>query len=67
MKRKLGKIEPVQKIWLSAAEAKAYLDCSDEFIKKLRDKALVKFSWFEHKYYYELASINRLIERNRVI
>ena len=44
--RRIGKIEPVQKIWLSAKEAKAYLDCSDEYLKKLRDKALKSFYFF---------------------
>lgn len=65
--RRIGKIEPVPKIWLSAKEAKAYLDCSDEYLKKLRDKALISFAHAENKFYYNVESINKFLTKNRVI
>lgn len=65
--RKTGKVEIVPKIWLSAREAKAYLDCSDEYLKKLRDNALIIFSHAENKFYYKVDSINQFLNKNRVI
>lgn len=67
MRRKIAKVEPVQKKWLSAREAKAYLDCSDDFMQKLRDNALIRFSTISCKFYYELRSLERLIEKNIVV
>lgn len=65
--KKLGKVEEVKKLWLSAKEAKAYLDCSDEFLRKLRNNGSVIFSLCEGKYYYKLQSIEKMLERSRVI
>lgn len=63
--RNIGKVEPVKKIWLNASEAKAYLGCSDDFLQKLRDEALIKFSRFGNKmYWYEIESINKFLENN---
>lgn len=65
--KRVGKVESVYKLWLSAKETKAYLDCSDEFLKKLRDKAVIVFSLAEGKYYYNLDSINKFLNQNKVI
>ena len=37
--RKTGKVEPIQKIWLSKTEAIAYLGCSEDFLRSLREKS----------------------------
>lgn len=64
----IGKIEPVQKKWLSASEAKSYLDCSDNFLQKLRDNALISFSRFgRNMFWYELASIEKFLQKNKVV
>lgn len=66
--RKTGKVEPIQKIWLSAQEAKDYLGCSLDFLEELRNRSEVRFSQFgSRKIWYELASINRFLERHRVV
>lgn len=66
--RTFGKVEPVQKKWLSKDEAKAYLGCSDKYLQTLRDTAQVSFSKIGGKmYFYDLASIDRLLEQNRVV
>lgn len=66
--RTIGKIEPVQKKWLSSSEAKSYLDCSDEFLQKLRDNALISFSRFgRNMFWYDLASIDKFLQRNKVV
>lgn len=65
--RAYGKVVEVQKIWLSKSEAMAYLDCSSDYLEKLRNSAQVCFAQIDKKYYYELRSINRFIEKHRVI
>lgn len=64
---KQGKIEPINKTWLSAREVKAYLDCSDDFLQMLRNDAAISFSRIGGKYFYNLASIERLMVKNRVV
>jgi hypothetical protein len=64
---KQGKIEPITKTWLSAREARAYLDCSDDFLQTLRDEARVSFSRVGGKYFYNLESIDRLLIKNKII
>lgn len=65
--RKIGKIQEVEKIWLSKDEAKAYLGCSDDFLARLRNEALVSFSQFGKMIWYDINSINRFLARNKVI
>lgn len=67
MKRQQGKVKEVEKTWLSAREAKAYLDCSDDFLQMLRDEARVSFSRVGGKYFYNLESIDRLLIKNKII
>lgn len=64
---KQGKVEPISKTWLSARETKAYLDCSDDFLQMLRNDAAISFSRIGGKYFYNLASIERLMVKNRVV
>lgn len=66
MRKARGKVEPVPKLWLSTAEAQAYLDCSSNFLQKLRDEDLIRFSIVGRKFFYELASIERLLEANAI-
>ena len=63
----IATITPIQKNYLSAREAKAYLGCEDEYLQKLRDIAKVSFSRDGNKIWYELASIDRFLEKNKVI
>lgn len=67
MKTQHGKVKEVEKTWLSAREAKAYLDCSDDFLQTLRDEAAISFSRIGGKYFYNLASIEKLILKNKVV
>lgn len=62
-----GKIEPINKTWLSKSEAQTYLGCSGDFLESLRNKAEVSFSKYGQKIWYELRSLDRFLERNRVI
>lgn len=61
-------IEPVQKKWLSANEAKKFLGCSDALLEKLRNNAEVSFARYGSKMiWYELKSLERFIEQNMIV
>lgn len=65
--RKALPIKELEKVWLSNAEACAYLDCTRDFLEGLRDSAEVKWAKIGGKCYYELASINRMFDRHMVL
>lgn len=66
--RKQAMILPVEKVYLSTAEVMKYLDCSEDFIRELRDKALISFFRFgENKIWYEKSTIDKFIQKHRVI
>ncbi len=44
MKKAVGKVEPVKKLWLSKEEAMAYLGVSEDFLRDLRNNAKVSFA-----------------------
>ena len=67
MKKYTGRIKEVEKIWLSSREVRAYLDCSDDYLQKLRDEASISFSRIGNKYWYDLRSIDLLIRKNIVV
>ena len=61
------RIRYVEKRWLSKDEAKSYLGCSDDFLARLRNEALVSFSQFGKMIWYDLKSIDRFLDANKVI
>lgn len=63
----IGKVEPVTKRWLNKDEAKSYLGCSDDFLRTLREKGLVSFHQFGKMIWYNLSSIDRFVEDNKVV
>ena len=65
--RVTGKVEPIVKKWLSKDEAKSYIGCSDDFLRTLREKALISFSQFGKMIWYDLSSIDRFIQSNKVV
>lgn len=65
--RTIGKIQTVDKVWLSGEEAKAYLGCTDRFLRTLREKAEVSFAKYGKTLWYDLRSIDRFLARNRVV
>ena len=67
MKKYTGRIKEVEKVWLSSREVRAYLDCSDDYLQKLRDEANISFSRIGNKYWYDLRSIDLLIRKNIVV
>ena len=61
---KRGKVESVQKLWLNKDEAMAY---SVEYLDKLRNNAQVSFAKDGKMIWYNLESINRFLNRMKVI
>ena len=66
MKRSEGKVERVQKIVLSREEAMAYLGCTERYLRILREKAQVSFYKCGRMIWYDLKSIERFLNRNKV-
>ena len=64
---KRGKGESVQKLWLNKDEAMAYLGCSVDYLDKLRNNAQVSFAKDGKMIWYNLESINRFLNRMKVI
>lgn len=65
--RTVGKVEPVQKRWLSKEEAMNYLGVGEDFLRTLREAAELSYSKFGNKIWYDLVSIDRFILRNKVV
>lgn len=63
----VGKVQPIEKVWLSRDEAKAYLGCSERYLRNLKDKAEITFFKYGHTLWYEKKSIDRFILRNKVV
>lgn len=61
-----AKVEQVPKRWLNKQEAMAYLGVSEDYLTKLREDAEVSFSQVGKMIWYELASLDRFVLRNRV-
>lgn len=64
--RKKLPIRELEKVWLTSSEVKAWLDCSDEFLTKLRDEAKIAYAQIGGKFYHESASILLMFEKNKV-
>lgn len=67
MTRSVGKVQNVEKVWLSKDEAMAYLGCSDKFLVTLRENAQVAFAKYGKMIWYDLRSIERFMNRNKVV
>lgn len=65
--KKVGKVQPVEKMWLSNAEAQAYLGMGAKFLKDLRQQAKIPFYKIAHSVFYKKSDIDRLITKGRVI
>lgn len=61
-----AKVVPAQKKWLSKQEAMAYLGVGEDYLTKLRNEAKVSFSQDGRMIWYDLASIDRFILKNKV-
>lgn len=67
MARKLtGKVVPIEKKWLSKTEAMAYMGVSEDYLMTLRNADEIKCSRREKMIWYDLVSIDRFFEKNRI-
>lgn len=66
--RKVGRIEPVHKIWLSTQEAAAYLGVSVRFLRDQLDviPEVEVYNIGGNKKFYRLENLDRLITKGKV-
>lgn len=64
---KTVKVLPVEKRWLSSAEAKAYLGMSSDFFDSLREEAMIHYYKVRGSIFYDIKDLDSLILNNRVI
>ena len=64
---KRGKVESVQKLWLNKDEAMAYLGCSVDYLDKFSEIRVGVFAKDGKMIWYNLESINRFLNRMKVI
>lgn len=62
-----GKVQPVNKIWLSREETRAFLGCSDDYLRKVRESGQVSFCCDGRMIWYNVNSLQRYIEKHKVI
>ncbi|MBC5632075.1 helix-turn-helix domain-containing protein [Parabacteroides hominis] len=63
----ISKVESVEKLVMSEDEAIKYLGCSKRFMRTLREKAEISFSKYGKTFFYEVKSINRFLNRHKVV
>lgn len=61
-----AKVVPAQKKWLNKQEAMAYLGVGEDYLTKLRNEAKISFYQDGRMIWYDLASIDRYIIKNKV-
>lgn len=61
-----AKVESVQKRWLNKQEAMAYLGVGEDYLAKLRNEAKISFYQEGRMIWYDLASIDRFVLKNKV-
>ena len=62
-----GKVQPIKKVWLSKEEAMNFLGCTERFLRTIREKAEISYSRYGNTVWYELKSLERFVNRNKVI
>jgi hypothetical protein len=62
-----GKVIPVNPLWVGKQDAMRLLCCGENFLAKLRQNGDLCFAQSGKKVWYEVLSINRYIERHRVL
>lgn len=67
MARTAGKVKEVEKVWLNNKEAASYLGCSERFLRDLKDTGEISFAKYKNTIWYNLESIERFLNRHKVI
>lgn len=63
-----AKVEPATKRWLNKQEAMSYLGVGEDFLEKLRNESLISYSQFGSRMiWYDLSSLDRFIQKHRVV
>lgn len=62
-----GKVKEVDKVYFSNKEAAAYLGVNTDFMKTLRENALISFYKVRNTVFYKKTELDRMVERGKVI
>ena len=65
MKKQAAQVVAAPKRWLSTEEVMKYLDCSADFVERIRESPIVVVK-VGKKYLHEIGSIDKFLLRNRV-
>lgn len=64
---KTGKVQPVEKIWLSREETTAFLGCTERFLRDLKDSGEISYSKYKGTIWYNLDSLKRFLNRHKIV
>lgn len=65
--KKRGAVLPVEKTWLTSSEAMSYLGCGKNTLVTARNSGNLEVSRIGRNYLYSLRSLERYIEKNRIV
>lgn len=66
-KRQCGVIVPVEPVWVGKEDAMRLLSCGENYLNQLRYDAKIGFAQEGKKIWYEVKSLNRYIEKHRIV
>ena len=68
MRKKIGKVQPVEKIWLNTQETCDYLGISQDTLQKFRDDAEFSFAKLGTRLYlHDKNSIDKFVRKKIVV
>lgn len=65
--KKRGAVLPVEKKWLTSSEAMSYLGCGKNTLVSARNSGALEVSRIGRSYLYSLRSLERYIEKKRIV
>jgi hypothetical protein len=60
-------VKPIEKRWLTSAEAMEYIGVGKNVLANIRQSGEIAISRIGNKYLYSLKSIEEYIEKNRIV
>lgn len=60
-------VKPIEKRWLTSAEAMEYIGVGKNVLANIRQSVEIAISRIGNKYLYSLKSIEEYIEKNRIV
>ena len=64
--RKIAQVHGIEKLWMSNAEAQAYLGVGPDFFRYLRERKALNFSKIGKTIFYLVSDIDELVAANLI-